>query len=308
MKVFSSALVVGLAAVMAVAAPSISERQNDIKKCKDGIQGPDGGYDKQADCKKDCYLKENADGDEKGNACLGICINVGHPAPIFTCRATVSLSTAGTTPEAGHGNLTIALFPDQLGDSCNANDISGTVSLTTSSVPVVYTCFNVSDIFSQGNSTGFQNSTSNVYDSHGEIEQPNGVAWSLQNQNLYDAKANYSRVWYSQANVSEIKEGKDAPWVFYTYAFPDCRQLGEGHPEKGADPWFETSCQTSKDGQCRSTPGPIVSFAINRADSYNKGHGGCETWARLGAAARPGQGVGSTVVVVASLVAIMLSV
>ncbi|KAJ4154182.1 hypothetical protein LMH87_010642 [Akanthomyces muscarius] len=220
--------------------------------------------------------------------------------------AATTLSQAITTPEAGHGNLTIALFADSQGDSCKANDISNTISLTTSSVPVVYTCFNVSDIFSQGNSTGFQNSTSNIYDGHGDIEQPNGIAWFLQNQNLYDAKANYSRVWYSQANTSEIKEGKDAPWVFYTYAFPNCRQLGEGHPEKGADPWFETSCQTKKDGQCRSTPGPVVSFAINRADSYNEGHGGCETWARLGAATRFGQGVSAAVLSVASAAAAWL--
>ncbi|KAJ4154183.1 hypothetical protein LMH87_010643 [Akanthomyces muscarius] len=86
MKAFSFACVASLATVMVMAAPDLSTRQNDIKKCKDGIQGPSGGYDKQADCKADCYLKENADGDDKGNACLGICINVGHPAPIFTCR------------------------------------------------------------------------------------------------------------------------------------------------------------------------------------------------------------------------------
>ncbi|OAR01231.1 hypothetical protein LLEC1_00184 [Akanthomyces lecanii] len=224
-------------------------------------------------------------------------------APVL---AAASLSQAVTTPEAGHGNLTIALFADGQGDSCNANDISNTMTLTTSSVPVSYTCFNVSDIFSQSNSTGFQNATSNVYDSDGDIQQPNGVAWFLQNEGLYDAIANYSRVWYSQANMSEIKEGKDAPWVFYTYAFANCRQLGEGHPKEGADPWFETSCQTKKDGQCRSTPGRIVSFAINRANSYNRGHGGCETWARLGAATRFGQRIGATVLGVASVAVVWL--
>ena len=47
MKAFSFACVASLATVMVMAAPDLSTRQNDIKKCKDGIQGPSGGYDKR---------------------------------------------------------------------------------------------------------------------------------------------------------------------------------------------------------------------------------------------------------------------
>lgn len=47
MKAISVIFIVGLAAVTSMAAPDLLARQNDIKKCKDGIQGPSGGYDKR---------------------------------------------------------------------------------------------------------------------------------------------------------------------------------------------------------------------------------------------------------------------
>lgn len=40
------------------------------------------------ECQDVCYLSEGADGDNKNGVCKGQCINVGHPAPIFTCRGT----------------------------------------------------------------------------------------------------------------------------------------------------------------------------------------------------------------------------
>lgn len=218
--------------------------------------------------------------------------------------AAASLAQAASTPDARDGNLTIALFADSQGDSCSANDISSAISLTTSSIPVSFTCFNVSDIFSHSNSTtGFQNGLANYHD---DGDQLNGVAWLAQNQHLYDAKANYSRVWYSQANASKVEPGKAGSWVFYTYALPNCEQLAKERPSRPNDhPWYETSCQTGKDGQCRLTPGPIVSFGINTAVVYNPTHGGCATWAKLGAALIVRQSAG-TVLAIATAMAIWL--
>lgn len=116
------------------------------------------------------------------------------------------------------------------------------------------------------------------------------MSWLIRNKDHYDPKANYSNVWFRQVNTSETRhEGKAASWVFYTYAFPDCEQQhhdkdGE-HTDPKDTPWFETSCQTSDDGQCKLTPNPIVSFYINKADKYNPTHGGCEKWAYMGSAA-----------------------
>ncbi len=47
MKAFTLVSVASLVAITVMAAPDLSARQNDIKKCKDGVQGPSGGYDKR---------------------------------------------------------------------------------------------------------------------------------------------------------------------------------------------------------------------------------------------------------------------
>ncbi len=197
----------------------------------------------------------------------------------------------------------MAFFPDSQGAACDANDISKAITLTTDSVPNVYTCFNMSDLFGGNSSSGFQNATSRVYDSKGNVLQPNGVAWQLGNLDQYDAGANYSRTWYDQRNFTDAKEGKDAPWVFYVYAFPDCQQLGSKDEEPEDSPWFETSCQTGSDGQCRTTPRPIRSFAINEAADYNVGHKGCEAWAKMGDASAATPGSGKVLLAVAGVVA-----
>ncbi|KPM45202.1 hypothetical protein AK830_g1309 [Neonectria ditissima] len=186
----------------------------------------------------------------------------------------------------GNGNLTIAFFANDQQGSCDSNDTSDGLVLTTSSIPTGYTCFNLTDIFSQSNDTGFQNATSTVYDRNGEIIQPNGIDWLLQNRDSFDSKTNYSRVWYEQVNrTGDVEAGEEASWVFYIYAFPDCQQIADGDNVDQDDyPWFETSCQTDNGGQCQMVPYSIKSFAINSAADYNNRHGQCEEWAYKGAA------------------------
>lgn len=93
-----------------MAAPDLSKRQNDVPKCEDGQDPPSKGwrtgetsYPRHGeserwtnilsccaflgtDCQDDCYMKEGKDGDNKNNVCKGMCMNVGHPAPVFACR------------------------------------------------------------------------------------------------------------------------------------------------------------------------------------------------------------------------------
>ncbi|KAK0113922.1 hypothetical protein ONS95_014163 [Cadophora gregata] len=81
---------VGLGCISALATPvsPLQVRQNDVPPCQDGGGDPvNEAYDTAADCQDHCFLKENADGDNKGGICKGLCINVGHPAPIFQCRS-----------------------------------------------------------------------------------------------------------------------------------------------------------------------------------------------------------------------------
>ncbi|EEU42393.1 uncharacterized protein NECHADRAFT_79920 [Fusarium vanettenii 77-13-4] len=211
----------------------------------------------------------------------------------------------------GNGNITVAFFADNEEDACQADNANKTTTglvLTTSDLPSAYTCFNLSDIFSQSNNTGFMNATWKVYDSDYDLREPNGVHWLLRNQDNFDSKANYSRVWYEQVNqTGEIKAGEDAPWVFYIYAFEDCEQMLAGSDDPYEKwPWFENSCQTEIGGECRTVPYSIKSFAIHQSLAYNIGHGGCEEWAFLGAAPRFGERVSALVVLSASLTAFFL--
>ncbi|KAM5350094.1 hypothetical protein ACJ41O_006599 [Fusarium nematophilum] len=209
----------------------------------------------------------------------------------------------------GSGNITVAFFADDQQDSCDSNDTSDALILTTSSIPTEYTCFNLTDIFSQSDDTGFQNATSPVYDQDGDLIPPNGIDWLLQNRDSFDSKTNYSRVWYEQVNrTGDIEAGEEAPWVFYVYAFPDCQQIVDGdNVDEDQYPWFETSCQTDDGGQCQTLPYSIKSFAINSASDYNDKHGQCEAWAYKGTASRFGHHLSIIVSVSASITALFLA-
>lgn len=200
--------------------------------------------------------------------------------------------------------MNIAFFTDSQGDKCEANDIDNALQFSTSTIPNYFICFNVTDLFAQNKSTGIQNKTIEANDPESLI----GVRYTLGNQRLFDKGANYSSVWYSQANVSRIEEGKDAPWAIFTYPFADCEQLGKDDKgsNEGRPPWYEESCQTDKDGQCRTTPGPIVSFGIMPGPRYNRGRS-CETWAKFGAASRVGRGAGTVGVAVAGMMMVWLA-
>ncbi|KAJ3538277.1 hypothetical protein NM208_g5976 [Fusarium decemcellulare] len=184
----------------------------------------------------------------------------------------------------GGRNLTIAFFSDSQEDSCQSNDTSKGLVLTTDSIPTSYTCFNVSDIFSQSEKVGFQNGTMPVRGGDGQFVEPNGVHWLLEKADNFSSKTNYSRVWYEQTSPDGV--GEDGSWVFYVYAFEDCEQIVDGdYVDSDRFPWYETSCLTERGGQCRTLPYSIKSFAINKAASYNKNHGGCEEWAYKGSKA-----------------------
>ncbi|KAK2616341.1 hypothetical protein QQS21_000775 [Conoideocrella luteorostrata] len=202
------------------------------------------------------------------------------------------------------GNLTVAFFPDDQDAACQSSDTSKGLVLTTNSLPTTYTCFNTSDIFSQGNNTGFKKNIQTVYDGDGKPIEPNGIYWLLHNKELYDAKANYSRAWYQQVNISgKIEEGQPAPWIFKVFPFADCKDAGGDDKPYKEWPWFESTCQTGSKGSCRPTPHPILSFSIGAARDGSKSQ--CSTWAFRGDATAAG-GTSSWVALCASLLALFL--
>ncbi|OAQ59392.1 hypothetical protein VFPPC_10451 [Pochonia chlamydosporia 170] len=209
---------------------------------------------------------------------------------------------------AGDGNFTVAFFPHSQSDSCNANDISKAITLTTSTRPNAYTCFNMSDIFTRNSSTGFQKTTNQQYGNRtGDPLNPNGISWLLHNQNLYDPKANYSHTWLKLADGSGAQEGKRSHWNFYQYTLPNCEQIRLGDETHGADtPWSMISCQTSEDGLCKTTPYPIGSFAIYNSGDPDSDKGKCRNWVQYGTAVRKGANVRSPVVAICWLVVFVL--
>ncbi|KAI8716568.1 hypothetical protein NCS52_00950900 [Fusarium sp. LHS14.1] len=180
----------------------------------------------------------------------------------------------------GAGNLTVAFFTNDQQESCQAKDTSKGIILTTSSIPTELTCFNLTDTFSQSNDIGFQEALEPLED------QSSGVNWLLQNRDDFDSKANYSQIRYELLNkTTEDESGKVSTWSLYVYAFANCQQIVDGDNADADDfPWFESTCQTEKGGECQGVPYPIKSFAIV---STNK-EGECEAWAKQGSAARVG--------------------
>ncbi|KAF4468341.1 hypothetical protein FALBO_4776 [Fusarium albosuccineum] len=166
----------------------------------------------------------------------------------------------------GAGNLTVAFFTDGQEESCTAKDTSKGLILTTPTIPTELTCFNLTDVFSQSNDTGFQEALEPLED------KSSGVNWLLQNRDDFDSKANYSQI-----------RGEVAAWVLYVYAFPNCQQIVNGDNVDADDyPWFESSCQTHEGGECQGVSYPTKSFAIV---STNK-EGKCEAWATQGSATK----------------------
>lgn len=200
----------------------------------------------------------------------------------------------------GDGNITVAFFPNSEEETCKQDNIAKAVSLTTSTIPSGFVCFNLTDLFTQSSNNGSQGVWKIPDDTPSE-----GVDYMLTNRGSFDAATNYTNVWYQQANQTG-KPGEDGTWVFYTYAFADCVQNGGDAFDPKDYPWFETSCQTKDGGECQQLPQPVKSFAIGPAAAYNAGHGKCEAWAKLGDASTLNRRTSALLVVAATMASFIM--
>ncbi|KFY84697.1 hypothetical protein V500_09098 [Pseudogymnoascus sp. VKM F-4518 (FW-2643)] len=201
----------------------------------------------------------------------------------------------------GDGNITVAFFPNSEEETCKQDSIANAASLTTSTIPTGFVCFNLTDLFTQTSDNGSQGVWKIPDDTSSQ-----GVDYLLSNRGSYNANTNYTNVWYQQLNQTDIKPGEDGTWVLYTYAFADCLQNGGDAFDPKDFPWFETSCQTKDGGECQQLPQPVKSFAIGPAASYNAGHGKCEVWAKLGGASTLNRRTSALLVVAATMGAFLM--
>lgn len=143
-------------------------------------------------------------------------------------------------------------------------------SLTTETVPQDFTCFNVSDIFSQPSDNGFQNVTGDTPEPNNNTDYgPRNGDWQLLNLEAYDSKANYSFVWHQQRSVSiDSSQSEDKPsYVLRTYPSEDCQEVSSSD-----DPWYQSSCLTRALGQCNEVPYSVKSVGISKLN------GDCVLW------------------------------
>lgn len=173
-------------------------------------------------------------------------------------------------------------------------------------MPFAFTCFNLSDIFSQENFTGLQ--WGQGVDRLNDSTLERGVNYTLDNLDTYDAGANYSQVWFQQVNLTseEVGEGESAGRFFKVYSLPDCATLSTangGDDPVEWNPWYEQSCQSASGGNCHLVPHNIQSFSIQQdtSDSYGQG---CQDWVFPGSASQSSRRSSLVVGGVAILVAL----
>ncbi|KAI1348381.1 hypothetical protein F5Y01DRAFT_292511 [Xylaria sp. FL0043] len=176
-------------------------------------------------------------------------------------------------------NLTLTFYPDK-DNTCSGND-SDAISFSTSSYPIVQSCFNLDEIFAN-NSTGV-NLSSTGADGH-------PIRWIIHNSNAWDPKGNYSHVRYEQLDPTGQDDDEDGKITWASrrvniYNGENCLQTSSPDDEKELLPWFGWTCHSSEDDHCRTAPYNIKSFVVIPLDNDDM-NGKCLDFALYGASAR----------------------
>ncbi|KAK4552537.1 hypothetical protein LTR86_010181, partial [Recurvomyces mirabilis] len=170
--------------------------------------------------------------------------------------------------------LSVTFSDDNAQSTCSndtaSNGPASAISVKTSSYPASFTCFNLNETWTRPNVTyntrPYKCSSSNIC----------GVNYTLGGVENWNAQANYSNYYYSQATFSSNfskANGHDVGQLsFQTYAGWDCQQ--QRNNELGAEvlPWIQSNCIT--DGGCFKAPYNIRSFALVPSGT-NTGQKGC---------------------------------
>jgi hypothetical protein len=163
--------------------------------------------------------------------------------------------------------LTIAFFGANGNCANGGGQPASSISFTTPSYNVDNICFNIDELFTQGNNTGRKSgSPSN------DLPPPfSGVNYTLAGRELYQSNMNYTGVWIKSTNITGVGEGMNGGRVVTVFEGRNCLDV---------KPFFSLSCQTAEGGRCQNAPSAFRSFSLDDAYPYiQSSNGKCESFA-----------------------------
>jgi hypothetical protein len=151
---------------------------------------------------------------------------------------------------------------------------ASSISLTTPSYNVDKVCFNIDDLFSQGNNSGWKHEPNNI----NIPPQYWGVNYTLTNRELYQRGFNYTGVWIKSTNITDkgAGAGQNSGRAVRVYEGRDCDDTKL---------YYQLTCQTQVGGQCRSAQKSFQSFSLDDAYPFIQATGKCESFAAFNNAA-----------------------
>ncbi|RWA06114.1 hypothetical protein EKO27_g8989 [Xylaria grammica] len=196
-------------------------------------------------------------------------------------RAGLGLLASTRLVAAESLNLTLTFYPDE--DNTCSGDDSKAISFSTSSYPLVQSCFNLDEIFANNSTGGVRNSSSTS-------TSDRGLRWVITNSEAWDPNGNYSHVKYEQLDPTGRDDDDDGEITWSSrrvniYNGDDCLQASSPDDEEELLPWFSWTCHSSEDDHCRTVPYDIKSFFILPLDDDDM-DGKCLDFALYGASAR----------------------
>jgi len=179
-------------------------------------------------------------------------------------------------------------FPDSSEETCGYENSTEALTFTTFSVPILSHCINFADLFAGNSTRGFVNQTDNLAPNFRTRQE--GIAWQLENMNIFDPRANYSRILYRQIvhnpQDKRYEPGSYAWRRINIYGGPNCT---ESNPESdNLLDWYGFNCFSEGGGSCGTLPYSIASFTVmpGSFEKEDEQHGKCMVFAEMGAAAR----------------------
>lgn len=163
----------------------------------------------------------------------------------------------GLTSQRGN-SLTLGFLSGDQQD-CSDVFISGSLVFTTAILPLSRACLNIDDLFGGDPDPGFTHGSTSP-----DIDIANEGAycfrWGLQNTELYESSAIYSRILIQSINTTaeledhntNIEAGEDAQWDVFFASDGCAEETPLDVVESGRGAWCLYNCQADISGLCES--------------------------------------------------------
>ncbi|KAI4853507.1 hypothetical protein E4T44_00796 [Aureobasidium sp. EXF-8845] len=196
--------------------------------------------------------------------------------------------------------LTVTFFPSG-SDTCTTDNMTDALIFNFVGMPDknYERCFNVEDLL--------RDSHPSISDGSRTVRSdlPSGeFSWRLLNTNAYPTNVAYSRILYTQQNITSPSPGENAQALLSVYSGRHCHP-NDSLPHNGY-PTVSWSCQTSDEGDCYKAPYNILSIEVDSAAGANHRLKKCAT--RWRDAATKGIGSGSTVAIMGTVIMLVAGV